>query len=267
MADSKIVLVTGANTGIGFHIVRALYSADKPYTIILGARSLSNAENAINTIKAEFPASKNTITPLLIDLESDSSIESASNALTTQFTHLDALINNAGAQFDAEAVKGNLTQREMWNKSWNVNTTGTHILTTTLTPLLLKSTDPRLVFVTSGGSTLAGSVSRTIGLDNPPAAGWPKVGFGIGVPAYRSAKTGMNMMMREWARMLENDGVKVWAVSPGLLATGLGGDPELLKKIGAGDPVVVGPLFRGVLEGERDGEVGRVVSRAGVQDW
>ena len=40
------------------------------------------------------------------------------------------------------------------------------------------------------------------------------------------------MLMREWTRLLRNDGVKVWAVSPGFLATGLAGvGVEQLKKV------------------------------------
>jgi NAD(P)-dependent dehydrogenase (short-subunit alcohol dehydrogenase family) len=38
--------------------------------------------------------------------------------------------------------------------------------------------------------------------------------------------------MREWARLLREDGVKVWCVSPGYLATGLGGDQEDTRKRG-----------------------------------
>ena len=52
------------------------------------------------------------------------------------------------------------------------------------------------------------------------------------ITSYRSAKTGLNMLMREWYRLLKNDGVKVWAISPGFLATGLGGiGAETLKKV------------------------------------
>lgn len=74
--------------------------------------------------------------------------------------------------------------------------------------------------------------------------------------------------MREWHRVLKEDGVKVWSVAPGFLATGLGlGDPEALKGMGAGDPVVAGPFIRGVVEGQHDGDVGMVVTRNGVQEW
>ena len=78
------------------------------------------------------------------------------------------------------------------------------------------------------------------------------------------------MMMLDWHRILKNDGVKVWSISPGLLATGLGripGGPELLKKMGAEDPALGGNFVRDVVEGKRDEDVGKVVSRQGVQPW
>ena len=75
------------------------------------------------------------------------------------------------------------------------------------------------------------------------------------------------MMMREWHRILMEDGVKVWCISPGFLATGLGGHPETLRKMGAGEPEVAGPFIRSVLEGERDEDVGKVLTRDGIQPW
>lgn len=153
----------------------------------------------------------------------------------------------------------------MWNTSWNVNTAGTQVTTSTFTPLLLRSADPRLLFITSGTSTLTESDNQALAVNQHPPAGWPKAGFNI--PAYRSAKCGLNMLMREWHRLLMNDGVKVWAISPGFLATGLGGDPEAMKNMGAGDPAVAGPFIQGVLEGKRDGDVGKVITGDGVQPW
>lgn len=155
--------------------------------------------------------------------------------------------------------------REMWNKTWNVNTTGTHILTHTFAPLLLQSSDPRLIFITSGVSTLAGSENQNIAVNRAPAKGWPKEGFSLA--SYRSSKTGLNMVMREWARILKEDGVKVWAVSPGFLATGLGGSAAEMKAMGAEDPVLGADFVKAVVEGARDPDQGKVVSRAGVQPW
>lgn len=100
--------------------------------------------------------------------------------------------------------------------------------------------------------------------------GWPKGNFdgkSYNIPAYRSSKTGMNMMMREWHRILHEDGVKVWCISPGYLATGLGGGEEVNRKMGAGDPSVAGGFIRSVLEGARDDDVGKVILKDGMQPW
>lgn len=158
--------------------------------------------------------------------------------------------------------------REMWDKSWSVNTTSTQVLTHTFVPLLLKSSDPRLMFVTSGTAALAeteGTHPVNPALNEGPPKGWPKNVFTVA--AYRSSKTGMNMMMREWERTLREDGVKVWCISPGRLATGLGGDPEANKKGGALDPAIGGDFIKDVVEGKRDEDVGKVIRKDSVQPW
>lgn len=102
-----------------------------------------------------------------------------------------------GAQFDPELTAGRMTMREMWTKSWTVNTVGTQIMTHTFVPLLLKSSDPRLLFITSGTSTLAGTENLELLINKVPAKGWPKNNPRLSnFPAYRSSKAGMNMMMR-----------------------------------------------------------------------
>ena len=138
-------------------------------------------------------------------------------------------------------------------------------MTSTFIPLLLETANPRILFITSGTSGLAGTENMALPVNKYPPKGWPKSGFNV--PAYRSSKTGMNMMMREWHRMLHDDGVKVWCISPGFLATGLGAGAEANKKMGAADPSVAGNFIRSVVEGTRDADVGKVVMANGVQPW
>ncbi|PWY96000.1 NAD(P)-binding protein [Aspergillus sclerotioniger CBS 115572] len=264
---SKIVLITGSNTGIGLEVVKALVGASKPYTILMAGRTPQKVHDAISTTQKTFPSTPSTFVPLQVDLESDNSIEQAFTEVNSKFGKLDVLINNGGATFDHEVLSGKLSARDMWNKTWNVNTAGTHILTSTFAPLLLRSSDPRLLFLTSGTSTLAGTDNLATPVNQVPPKGWPKTGFNV--PAYRSSKTGLNMLMREWHRWLKEDGAKVFAISPGYLATGLGGDPEASKKHGAQDLVTsgVGAFIRGVIEGERDADAGKVINKNGVQAW
>ena len=67
--------------------------------------------------------------------------------------------------------------------------------------------------------------------------------------------------------MLKEDGVKVWCISPGYLATGLGGSQETNKTQGASDPAVAGQFVKNVVEGQRDEDVGKVILRDGIQPW
>lgn len=96
MDQSTIVLVTGANTGLGYEIVKALYNSDKAYDVIVGGRSLNKAEEATDGIKKEFPSSRNKLWPMQIDIEDDESVQRIFNDVQTQFGRLDALVNNAG---------------------------------------------------------------------------------------------------------------------------------------------------------------------------
>lgn len=64
---------------------------------------------------------------------------------------------------------------------------------------------------------------------------------------------------------LQADGVKVWAVGPGFLNTGLGNLPEEKKKdMGLGHPSAGGKMLKSVVEGERDADVGKLVVKNGA---
>lgn len=93
--DGRVVLITGANTGIGYEVVKALLRSDKAYSILLGGRDLTKAEQAAATPQNEI-VSKCTVTPIQIDVESDDSIEQARSYVEQKFGRLDCLINNAG---------------------------------------------------------------------------------------------------------------------------------------------------------------------------
>lgn len=241
MASKQVIFITGGNTGLGFETVKALCKTSTAYEILLGSRDVQKGEDAVAALKKEAPDSGSTLSVVQIDVTSDDSIQKAVEKVTTKHGKLDVLVNNAGGSFDRELQAGKLSVREAYNKTWDLNVTGAQVLTSSSMPLLLKSSDPRLLFVTSGTA----SVAETERFDPPiyaringsPAAGWPKDEGINPITAYRSTKTGLNMLMREWTRLLKNDGVKVFAISPGFLATGLGGiGQETLKKVSEGVP-------------------------------
>ncbi|KAI0111182.1 hypothetical protein GGR51DRAFT_557588 [Nemania sp. FL0031] len=270
--NKKILLITGGNTGLGLEAIKALCQGPNAYEIIIGCRTTSKGEDAITELKKDYPQTTSTLSTLQVDLTSDESLEKAVSEISSKYGRLDVLINNGGASFDNEILSGKMTMREGFNASWDVNVTGTHILTTLAVPLLLKSSDPRLIFLASGTSTLT-ETERSDNpalarINTPPPAGWPKQMIGMVTTSYRSSKTGLNMIMREWHRMLLNDGVKVWAVSPGFLATGLAGTgEEKLKQMGALDPAIGGHFLKDVVEGKRDHDAGKVIRRDMIQPW
>ncbi|KAK9778028.1 hypothetical protein SCAR479_05354 [Seiridium cardinale] len=272
-SEKEIILITGGNTGLGLEVVRALAGSSVPYEIIIGSRTTAKGEAAISTVKEGHPSTGSSFSTLEVDVESDSSIEKAIETLTSKYGYLDVLINNAGASFDHSVKSGALSIRAAFNKSWDVNVSGTHVLTTLAVPLLLKSKNPKLMFVTSGTATLAETERMDTDLykmlNSPPPAGWPKPeGPRPRFTAYRSSKTGLNMLMREWNNVLLNDGVKVWAISPGFLATGLGGaGADNLKQMGALDPSIGGEFIRDVVQGKRDADVGKVIRKDMIQPW
>lgn len=96
MASPKVVLITGGNSGVGYEAVKIFLEADKPYHVLLGARSLEKATDAVESIKKECPGAKNTVEALALDVTSDESIKKAFEQVEASPGHVDALINNAG---------------------------------------------------------------------------------------------------------------------------------------------------------------------------
>ncbi|KAJ6789766.1 hypothetical protein PWT90_06471 [Aphanocladium album] len=269
MADKTVVFITGANTGIGYETVRALVGETaRAYHVYLGSRSVERGNEAAEKLRAEFPETESVIEVIQIDVSSDESIDAAYETIKAGPGYIDVLVNNAGHALQMKMLRGEMTMREAWNQMYDVNVTGAQVLTNTFVPLLLasKTKDARLLFVTSGLSQLE-TMQKGYYPGPPPVAGWPKQQNVMSTDGYRSSKTGLNMMMLAWHWNLKEDGVKVWSISPGFLATGLGGAPEVLKASGAQDPSVGGVLIKRVIEGERDADVGNVVDGAGVQSF
>jgi len=289
MASSKVVFVTGANNGIGYETVKALLqSAKQSYHVLLGSRLLDKANVAIESLRKECPDSSNTVEAVQVDLTSDESIEKAFEQVKTSPGRLDALVNNAGispiclllcrgisrrlisilpgATFDIEHLRGKVSLRNSFTKSYDVNVAGTHVLTYIFMPLLLQAPDPRLIFV-AGLSQITMAAEKYFPTP-PQPAGWPKEKTGFETIGYRCSKVALNMLMLDWNHKLQADGVKVWAVGPGFLSTGLGALPEEQKvKMGLGHPSIGGVFLRSVVEGERDGDVGKLIKKDGYSPW
>lgn len=97
MSSNPVVLITGANTGLGFETIKALWQSPKAYTILLGGRSLEKANAAAKKAQREFSESASVVTAVQVDIEDDNSISQLFKHVEKQYGRLDILINNAGS--------------------------------------------------------------------------------------------------------------------------------------------------------------------------
>lgn len=96
--SKTLVLVTGANKGIGYEAVKALLQSERPYHVFLGSRSAERGQQAVETLRNECSGTgQNTVEHIELDIASDASIENAFQTVKTSAGRLDVLINNAGA--------------------------------------------------------------------------------------------------------------------------------------------------------------------------
>jgi len=88
----RVVIVTGANTGIGFETAAAF--AARNAEVILACRSVAKATDAMTRIRARTPLAK--LRFIELDLASLDSIARFATTFREQHARLDLLINNAG---------------------------------------------------------------------------------------------------------------------------------------------------------------------------
>jgi NAD(P)-dependent dehydrogenase (short-subunit alcohol dehydrogenase family) len=91
----RVAIVTGANSGIGFEIARAL--ASRGATVVLAVRDLDRGHTAVRRINAELPSARVTVSRL--DLASLTSVRAAVANLRADYPQIDLLINNAGVMY------------------------------------------------------------------------------------------------------------------------------------------------------------------------
>ena len=134
----RTVLVTGANSGIGYQA--ALELARHGAHVLLGVRNLDKGQAALARLKQEAPGASAELAEL--DMASLASIRS----FATSFQRpLDLLINNAGVM---ALPKRELTQ-DGFERQFGTNHLGHFALTGLLLPQLLQTGSPRVVTVSS----------------------------------------------------------------------------------------------------------------------
>lgn len=202
----KIALVTGASSGIGEHISRALVR--EGMTVIGCGRRFKRLEALAKQVNNE----SGTFIGIQCDLRDKNSIQSVFQQIRENFGGLDVLINNAGLGHNAPLISGDT---EQWREILEVNVLALSICTReAITDMLERNCNGYIIHISSMS---AHRVPTNSGM------------YSASKFAVRSLTEGLRQELRAI-----NSGIRVSSISPGFVETEFAekysGSKELAKQ-------------------------------------
>lgn len=202
----QTIIITGANTGIGFHC--AIQLAKLNANLILGVRGQNRAEKAAALIKQKANNSTGTIVGLHLDLSHLQAVkEFVIRAKKHCNNRVDILLNNAGVMTTPYQLTSDGFELQM-----GTNCIGHHYLTKLLLPLLI-SAKGRVVNVSSFAH-----YSAVNGIHMEKQLNKSSYNRVI---AYGESKLGNIYFSMELARRYGCKGLTAYSLAPGAINTGL----------------------------------------------
>jgi NAD(P)-dependent dehydrogenase (short-subunit alcohol dehydrogenase family) len=203
MTDQKIVLITGANKGIGYAAAQEFGRAG--HVVLVGARDVARGEKAAATLAEEGVDARF----VHLDVTDLGTVRAAAAYVEAEFGRLDILVNNAaltrGGPDDLTTVA-----IEDLREVFETNVIGVVAVTNAMLPLLRRSPAGRIANVSSALGTVA--------FLTEPA---PEFAQYVTLLPYNSSKMALNAITLMYAAELRDTAIKVNAVSPGFCATDL----------------------------------------------
>lgn len=135
--QGKVILITGATSGIGLEAARVL--SGKGAKIILPVRNLEKGKSAIQEIKQQFKYADLEL--MKLDISDFDSVRQFAVEFTNQYNTLDVLLNNAGIMWTPQRQ----TSRQGHELQFATNHLGHFLLTGLLMPLLKSTPNSRIV--------------------------------------------------------------------------------------------------------------------------
>jgi NAD(P)-dependent dehydrogenase (short-subunit alcohol dehydrogenase family) len=195
--DGKSSLVTGGASGIGRAFAEAM--AEAGADVVVADIDTEGAEEAADEIADD--TGRETLA-VEVDVTEEDDVETMVSETVDAFGGLDVAFANAGvAEFERGAETYEIRQ---WDRIVDINLTGVW-----LTDLYAA----RAMFEDGGGSII--NTASVYGLRGSEALGY--------IPAYTASKGGVVNLTRTLGAEWADDGVRVNAVAPSHVRTGIGG--------------------------------------------
>lgn len=182
----KVILVTGANRGIGLNIIQRLNNDG--YTVI----GTSRTDDGANIISQEI--NSNGGKGLKMDVTNQESINSAIKSIQDEYGALYGLVNNAGITNDNLLMR--MTE-EQWLSVIETNLTSIYRVTKSIVKDMMKAREGRIVNI--------GSIVGMMG--------------NAGQSNYSASKSGLLGFTKSLARELSSRNINVNSISPGFIDT------------------------------------------------
>lgn len=199
----KTCLITGATSGLGKESARALASTGAH--VVLTGRNPAALADVDQWVHDEVPQARTSTVQL--DLTSLASVRAAATQIQDIAPALHVLMNNAGVMFTPLR-----RTTDGFEIQFGTNHLGHFELTRLLTPQLVAAEGARIVTLSSDGHRLG-----DVDLDDP---NWERREYDKFV-AYGASKTANIMHVIELDKRLRDQGVRAYAVHPGIVATAL----------------------------------------------
>ncbi|SHF26143.1 NAD(P)-dependent dehydrogenase, short-chain alcohol dehydrogenase family [Seinonella peptonophila] len=190
------VMITGANRGLGYELLKVFYNAgDFVYAIVRDSQSAERLKDKFGQ----------RVVPVIADIGLDQSEQIVKAALSKVTDRLDILINNAG-QSSGKVPKIRDLETEEVAQLFNVHCLGVVRMVKATLDLLHQSTLPRIINISSRLGSMQMMVEQEFA--------HLKTSY-----SYQIAKAAQNMLSICLGEELYKKGISVYAVHPGKLKT------------------------------------------------
>ena len=221
---NKVFMVTGGNAGLGFELVRILYS--KGATVYMATRSQEKAEKAIKSIQASSATAPGQISYLHLDYNDLSTLKQSAEEFGAQEDRLDILWNNAGVGM----IPNDSKSKQGHGQQMGTNCYGPFLFTRLLLPKLQAAAQAapnnsvRIVWTSSlvvdTSAPKGGVVTTALARPSSDQAHY-----------YAVSKAGNWLLASEFAKRYGEDGIVSLTQNPGQLRTQIwDGAPRLAQK-------------------------------------